>query len=77
MRQLWGALWHSKNNIDGLTQYLLSENCLPVLFKTRREARIWIEGRYGYIKSRSDLRKEPHGWRLPRAVKVSVGEEMG
>lgn len=25
-----------------------------------------------FIKTRPDLRKEPHGWRLPKAVRVKV-----
>jgi len=47
-------------------------NCLPLLFQTRREAREHIETEYGYIKTRDDLRKPPHNWRLPKAVKLNV-----
>ena len=46
--------------------------CLPLLFRTRREARAWIEEKYGYIKTRKDLRSAPHHWRLPTAVLVTV-----
>jgi hypothetical protein len=48
------------------------------LFHTRREARLYIDEKFGYIRRRIDLRVEPHGWRMPRAVRVVValaGEE--
>ena len=72
MSRLWGALWYSKNNIDGTTKHLINEDFKPVLFKTRKECREWIFKRYGYIKTRKDLRSEPHGWRLPIPIKVKV-----
>ena len=68
----WGALWHSKNQLDGVTEHLLCENLLPALFVSRRQCREWIEARYGYLKARRDLRGEPHGWRLPQPVRVII-----
>lgn len=53
-------------------QHFLYENFKPCLFMTRREAREYIKCRYGYIKHRKDLRIEPHGWRLPKPVRVEV-----
>ena len=53
-------------------EYILWRQCLPLLFRSRRDARVWIEENYGYIKTRADLRSIPHNWRLPRAVKVAV-----
>lgn len=44
----------------------------PQLFRTRRECRAWIEEHHGYIRTREDLRRPPHNWRMPRAVKVDV-----
>lgn len=44
----------------------------PVLFRTRREAQLFIAKEYGYLRHRPDLRAEPHGWRMPKAVKVEV-----
>lgn len=70
--KLWGAEWYSKNAVDGESRYLIFDNCRPVLFRTRQAARDWIKRDYGYIKTRSDLREEPHGWRLPRVVKVRL-----
>ena len=72
---LWAAQWHSKCRLDGEKRYIMNENYLPKLFRTRRECREWIEKDCGYIKDRPDLRAEPHGWRLPQAVKVKVGVE--
>lgn len=68
----WAALWTSKNKFDGLTRHLIYENGVPALFSKRRFARNFIRAQYGYIATRADLRAEPHGWRLPVAVKVTV-----
>jgi len=74
MVNLWVGQWYSHNRLDGVTKHILYDNCLPVLFRTRRECREYIKEKYGYIKDRKDLREEPHGWRLPRAIKVVVSE---
>ena len=71
---LWGVLWHSRNKQEGYREHLMYEDCLPVLRRTRREAREYINSKYGYIRERPDLRAEPHGWMIPRAVKVAVIE---
>lgn len=63
----WGVWWRSKE-----VEHFLRENRIPVLFKTRQEARMWATKKYGYIKNRKDLRDEPHRWRLPRPVRVNV-----
>ena len=68
----WGAMWHSECRREGVTEHLCFENCLPVLFVTRRACREWIYSRYGYIKTRKDLRDEPHGWRMPRPVRATI-----
>jgi len=68
----WAGLWYSRNKLDGITKHLLYENCLPKLFKTRRETISYIRSKYGYIRSRDDLRREPFGWRMPRAIRVSI-----
>lgn len=68
----WGLLWHSKNYLDGERKHIMFENCQPLLFKTRREARAYADKRYGYIRGAADLKAEPHGWRFPRAIRVEV-----
>ena len=69
----WGVEWYSKCRLDGVTCHLMWQSpCQPAIFRTRKEAREWIQKRYGYIKTRMDLRQEPHGWRLPRPVRVRV-----
>ena len=72
----WGALWRSSNKLDGLTSHLLCENHLPVIFISRRKCREWIADRFGYIKHRKDLQSEPHGWKYPRPVRVSIKEAI-
>ncbi len=68
MTNLWAALWCGK----GQTEHIINENCLPKLFRTKQECRLWIKEKYGYIKYRKDLREYPHGWRLPKPVKVEA-----
>lgn len=70
---LWAAEWHSKNLLDGEKRHIINNgNCLPALFRTRQKCRDFIKDKYGYIADRPDLQKEPHGWRIPQAVKVKV-----
>ncbi len=70
-RIVWGALWWSRGPYAG-KPHLINEKCLPALFRTRREARTFIDEKYGYIKERGDLREYPHFWRLPIPVRVQV-----
>jgi hypothetical protein len=59
----WGVKWHIG---------VMWDNCFPLLFLTRKDARAYIEKVYGYIKTRDDLRGPPHNWRLPKAIKLNV-----
>jgi len=72
MSNLWVGEWHSNNLLDGERRHILYENCLPKLFRTRKECREFIKAKYGYIAERPDLRTEPHGWRMPQPVKVNI-----
>ena len=69
---LWGLLWRSKNKLNGITEHLIYRNCVPLIFRTRKQAREWADTHYGYIRNRPDLRREPHGWRLPKPVKIEI-----
>lgn len=75
---LWAAKWSQTNRLDGHREHLIlfdwRTHRPDRLFNTRRECREWIEQEYGYIRTRSDLRREPHGWRLPQPVRVHVTE---
>jgi len=68
----WGIEWHSKNKLDGDKRQIIWSAGKPLFFLTRQEAREWIKLKYGYIKNRPDLQKEPFGWKMPQAVKVEV-----
>ena len=46
------------------------------VFETRRDCRAYIEERWGYLRERPDLRAGPFGWRMPRAVRVTVQREV-
>lgn len=67
---LWGLLWASKTKLDGLQQHLIYEECYPKFFHTRKESRKYSQEKFGYIKTRKDLREEPHGWKMPIPVKI-------
>ena len=71
---LWGLKWVSVNRLDGRREHIIYENCLPMIFTTRRAAREWADKKYGYIRGRLDLIGEPHGWRVPHPIKVKVSE---
>lgn len=65
----WGLLtaW----DYDGFRPVLWHQT-KPLLFDTRREAREWAEEKYGYVKTRADLRSAPHNWRMPEPIRVDV-----
>jgi hypothetical protein len=67
----WALAWRSQRE-----EYMLYDHmtCLPALFPTREAARRFRDEQYGYIKHRADLRREPHGWRLPIPIRVQVIE---
>lgn len=72
----WAVEWRSRNRLDGKNWHL-QWHPEPGpgtyrLFRTRREAREYIEFRYGYIRTRTDLQREPFGWGMPQAVRVEV-----
>lgn len=69
---IWAAQWHSNNMLGSDTKHLCYEDCFPKLFHTRQECRNYIKEKYGYIAERPDLQAEPHGWRMPQAIKVIV-----
>ena len=71
----WALQWRSRNRLDGETRFLLTDwrvSTVVKLFETRAQARAFAQVHYGYIKRSPDLRREPHGWRMPVAVKVKV-----
>lgn len=77
MRNKWGILWRSNNKLDGKREYFLWDHypnraSVPIVFRTREQARKYISINYGYIKNRPDLQQEPHGWKMPMPVKVHI-----
>ena len=75
----WALEWRSVSRLDGDSRHLIhdKDTNLPLLFKTRAQARQHAEASYGYIRARPDLQQEPHGWRMPRAVTVAITIEAG
>ena len=74
-RHCWAVLRGSDNSLDGTRQWLdgtPAHPCRTRLFETRAEARAYIASDLAYIARRPDLRREPHGWRVPRPVRVQV-----
>ena len=77
MVTLWAAKWSRTTKLDGHHEHLILFDWRTPslqLFRTRAECRAWIEERYGYVRKRKDLQREPHHWRMPRAVRVKVEE---
>lgn len=68
----WAIQFRSKNSLDGYRSHLVRENGQVLLFNTRSQARDFVNKNYGYIKDRNDLKKEPHGWKIPRVVKIVI-----
>ena len=68
----WGAMWYSKNKLNGITKHIIFENCIPKLFVTKKEANNFIKEKYSYIAKNKDLRGEWHGWRMPKAVRMKI-----
>jgi hypothetical protein len=68
----WGVCWRSDNQLDGRTRHLIWNGVGPHLFRTRREALAYIRAHYGYLARHPDLRREPHGWKMPVPVRVIV-----
>jgi hypothetical protein len=77
-RTLWAILRRCDNVLDGARQWLDGDPdhvTRTKLFETRRAAREHIQLAYGYFAERPDLYAEPHGWRMPQAVRVVVSVE--
>ena len=68
----WAILWRSRNALDGEGTHLIYGGGVPLLFSTRAEARGYIAIDDDYIRIRPDLKGEPHGWKMPKAVRVTV-----
>jgi hypothetical protein len=58
--------------LDGKKENLQGEGGNLPMFRTRAECREFIKERYGYIARSPDLKKEPHGWKMPIPVRVQV-----
>jgi len=74
---LWGVLQRRSDLcIDGPSERLMPVVPWayhgPAVFRTRQEARDFIAEHYGYIKNRPDLASHPHGWLMPRPVKIRI-----
>ena len=79
IHKCWAVLHRSDNLLDGYREWIGGEangTTRAHLFPTRDAARKYITEHYGYLASRPDLRREPHGWMMPRAVRVEVSIRM-
>ena len=74
--QTWCAKWRSRSKLEGYVERPIWSGGALTTFTTKREAVAWIKENYGYIAERSNLRKEPHGWLMPVAVKARITVEI-
>lgn len=75
----WAVEHHAINRLDGDRRWLSGQpngTTRTLLFATRDAARKHVEKTHGYLRNRPDLQAEPHGWRMPRVVKVRVAVEV-
>jgi len=70
----WGLVWQN-NKRDGKSEHIICRDCTPALFCTRQDARNYRESMYGYFRDRPYLRDEPHGWRMPKVVRLRISLE--
>lgn len=77
----WAAVSYEHNTLDGdrvrprlfwWRSPKVEHGKVLMMFETRRACRAWIKEEFSYIGKRPDLRKEPHCWRVPKTVKVTV-----
>jgi hypothetical protein len=78
----WAIKWSSENKLDGKSEHLIGRfpysggssvsGYSVAVFRTRQQARNHVDKHYSYIRGRKDLQAEPHGWRVPKVVEVSV-----
>ena len=73
----WAVEWPRRTRLNGDQRNLVWD---PIdryrLFPTRQECRAYIEREWAFLRTRPDLRAEPYGWRMPRAVRVTVNREV-
>ena len=69
----WGIQHRRDNKLDGYRSWLHRENQFIKLFHTRQDARDFLEKKFGLMRDRLDLFKEPHGCKMPRVVKLLSG----
>ncbi len=69
----WALKWRSENRLDGKYEYIMWQWWTGGgLYKTRQEARAALKKEWGYLQNRPDLQREPHGWKMPKVVKVKM-----
>lgn len=72
----WAIVERRDNRLDGPASWIHFQNLEPKLFRSRESARLYVKERFGYLKSRPDLFAEPHGWRMPKVVRVTITVEI-
>lgn len=72
-RYKWEIKFRSKNRLDGYQEsFVIGTDGTTALFFARESARTYTRLRFGYLKDRPDLHREPYGWLAPQVVRVKV-----
>lgn len=56
------------NGLQGCTHSLM--------FATRKQCREYISERWGYIRTRKDLRSPPYNFRMPKVVRIEISARV-
>lgn len=70
----WAIQRCSNGRLDGKTDWIMRGR--RGIFNTRTEARAYLNKHHGWMRRRLDLRAKPHGWKMPRVVRVTVTIEV-
>lgn len=70
--ETWGLVWRSNGAMEGYCEHIIREKGLPVLFRTRREARAYRDEQFGAIREDEGLRRPPYNMKMPKVVRMGI-----
>ena len=71
----WGIKWRQRTENGGWKTHIMGGPTGPICFLKKRDALAYIRSEYAYLRTRKDLRRAPHWWRMPHAVRIRIDFE--